>query len=482
MSNDQSPPIRKVSAYKAGKRLSTVRKLNIDFAGTALEEALMLQAQINSSELMDKIPNPPANESIAYSQPQNSSLSNNVTSSVNNNLQEKGELSLSVNNIIYTTDLIQDDQIDLNADDNSDQIDLNTNDQPDHTIKINQNTSEHTNKIFITRSVSNLVDKQLSHSNQVDKQPSRLSTKLEDTQANISSLAQNNLQDSQLSTKLFNNQLPGYKTPNILDDEIMPTLTPSEQVILRRLFRLSYGFNRTITDTVSYSKLSEKCHLGLSAVKDALKSLQMKNLIKAIGNNKHNPIGGNCYLLTLPFPSSLVEGKDKNKDSRLSAKPFTNLVDSQPSPYSTKLVNGSINHDDDLNNTNHHLSETMMIYQKITGNSWTKADSENYTKIKGIPVDKIEVAIRLANQRAINRPNSLAYFVKEILASIKPPQQNRTQRKKALEKIIDRISHSYIGSSRSISDFSYDVKEACIREDVPFDLDVFNDIMAKGKS
>ncbi|MBA3713318.1 MAG: hypothetical protein H0W76_12855 [Pyrinomonadaceae bacterium] len=39
MSNEQ-PPLREVIPFKSGKRPSTFRKLNIDFAGTAIEEAL----------------------------------------------------------------------------------------------------------------------------------------------------------------------------------------------------------------------------------------------------------------------------------------------------------------------------------------------------------------------------------------------------------------------------------------------------------
>lgn len=40
MSNDQSVPVRKVIPYKSGRRPDTTRRLNLDFAGTALEQAL----------------------------------------------------------------------------------------------------------------------------------------------------------------------------------------------------------------------------------------------------------------------------------------------------------------------------------------------------------------------------------------------------------------------------------------------------------
>lgn len=40
MSKEQSPPVREVVPFKSGKRQSTFRRINIDFAGTALEQAL----------------------------------------------------------------------------------------------------------------------------------------------------------------------------------------------------------------------------------------------------------------------------------------------------------------------------------------------------------------------------------------------------------------------------------------------------------
>jgi hypothetical protein len=50
----ESPPVREVVPFKPGKRQSTFRKLNLDFAGTALEEALARrQQQQDSGELSD---------------------------------------------------------------------------------------------------------------------------------------------------------------------------------------------------------------------------------------------------------------------------------------------------------------------------------------------------------------------------------------------------------------------------------------------
>jgi len=478
VSNDQSPT-RKITPYKAGKRVSTVRKLNVDFAGTALEEALMLQiqAQISSPESDNQLP---------------SSKSDTVS------VESSGEQE----NILITSNFISSTKEDMKDDQENDQVDLQADlsvkSKIDHVKKDSENTGKHTDNLVIAQLINNSADKQLSRSNLVDKQPSFLSTKLVNTQnKNIVSEKQEN-KDSRLSTKSVNNQLPGYRTPNILDDEIMPNLIPSEQVILRRLFRLSYGFNRTITDPVSYSKLAEKCHLGLSAVKDALKSLQMKNLIKIVGDNRHNPGGGNCYLITLPLFESVSEITNKSEDGYLSTRSLNNSVATKLSRYTTKPLNDYIKDDDDhddlkrqdhhqagnvqLTNLSEHQQQVMMMYEKTTENVWTKADSDAYMKIKNIPLEKIEIALRLASDRAKNRPNSFAFFIKEILSVSSPKKQSRSQQKKAMEAIMNNIRNSKVGSSNyTISDFAFDVKEACIREDIVFDNNIFDELIEKKK-
>jgi hypothetical protein len=47
----ESPPVREVVPFKPGKRQSTFRKLNLDFAGTALEEALVRRQQQEEGEV-----------------------------------------------------------------------------------------------------------------------------------------------------------------------------------------------------------------------------------------------------------------------------------------------------------------------------------------------------------------------------------------------------------------------------------------------
>jgi DNA-binding Lrp family transcriptional regulator len=312
----------------------------------------------------------------------------------------------------------------------------------------------------ITPSIKNPVFNELSSSNPVHKEPSPQRTQLP-----------NNHSQKPVSTLVSLTSVGGYKTPNFLDDEILPDLNPPEQIVLRRLYRLSYGFNRQITDSVGINKLSQKCNLGESTVKRAIKSLSDRGLIVVHLDNSNHPKGGNRYSVLTGF--------------------IMNPVHSEPSSQKTQFTMNSITHDDDplkrqdhhqstITNITEHQKQVMMIYQEVTGNLWSKADHTNYEKIKHISIEKIEVALRLANDRATNRPNSFAFFIKEILASLNPKTQSRTNRRKAMQKIVERVRNASVGSNISPSDFAYKVKEICLREDVTFDNDLLDELLSKG--
>lgn len=272
-----------------------------------------------------------------------------------------------------------------------------------------------------------------------------------------------------LQTPTIFHEARGYKSLNILDDEIMPTLAAYEQIVLRRLYRLSYGFNRQITDSVTISTLASRCNLSESTVKRSLKILIERKLVQ-VQINKTGEHFGNRYIVLAEFSQNPV------------------LI--EPRPNGTGLHQTSIIDDDDplkkhdhhqgqIASVTEHQKQVMMIYENITGNCWNKADSSNYQKIKNVSIDKIEVAIKLANDRATNRPNSFAFFIKEILSSLNPKTQSRTTRKKAIAKIVERVRNSCVGSNISPSEFTHRVKEACLREDIAFENDLFDEIVSK---
>jgi DNA-binding Lrp family transcriptional regulator len=72
-----------------------------------------------------------------------------------------------------------------------------------------------------------------------------------------------------------------YSTPNELDDRVMPTLKPSEQVVLRRLYRLTRGFHKS-TCKVSRDKLAKACNISDRTVTDCIAMLERRGFIKRL--------------------------------------------------------------------------------------------------------------------------------------------------------------------------------------------------------
>lgn len=253
-------------------------------------------------------------------------------------------------------------------------------------------------------------------------------------------------------------ELNGYKTPNIIDDEILPDLPIVEQIVFRRLYRLSFGFNRQITDPVGITKLAKKCNLSDPAVKKALKSLEQRGLIVIHVDSSHSPQGGNRY--------SVLTGV------------LQNPVTSEPSNNVTGLSHIPIkDHDHDLKKTSHHQRETMTLYQSITGNQWTKKDNESYQQISSVPVDHIATTMRQVLQRAPQKPATLAYFVKEILTPTPANPGSRAAKRAQMERIIREVrdAHRHI-NGYLISDWSADTKKACAEKGIAFDNDLFEEL------
>jgi hypothetical protein len=288
-----------------------------------------------------------------------------------------------------------------------------------------------------------------------------------------------------------------HVTLNILDDQIMPTLSTLEQVVLRRLYRLSFGFQRMTTDPVSLSTLARKCNIGLSTLKKILPSLEQRGLIERVGESKYHPRGGNRYrvlpnlnLATRELGSigARLSGghiKDDDDDDHLNDHHHhhhLNLATREPGSIGARFHHGHTKDDDDDQlKQNHHQNETMNIYQQVTGNVWTKADTETYSDIKHLPIESIEQGIRLAASRAKTPPNSLAYFKTEILRQANPSPQTRAQQKQALGEIIQRIRNAHAGAGNyTIADLAEDVKRACIKDSVAFDNDLFSEIVGLG--
>jgi hypothetical protein len=85
-----------------------------------------------------------------------------------------------------------------------------------------------------------------------------------------------------------------YSAPNELDDRVMPTLRPSEQVVLRRIYRLTRGFHKA-TCNVSVGKLARACNVSEKKAGEALNLLEDRGFIRRIDSSnkgKTNEVRG----------------------------------------------------------------------------------------------------------------------------------------------------------------------------------------------
>lgn len=77
------------------------------------------------------------------------------------------------------------------------------------------------------------------------------------------------------------------RVPNEMLYNILPTLKPSEAIVLLRLYALSHGFQKN-TCTVSLDKLASGCNLSRTQTRVCVRNLERKKLIKGQGTDNTN--------------------------------------------------------------------------------------------------------------------------------------------------------------------------------------------------
>ncbi|HWT03730.1 MAG TPA: replication protein [Pyrinomonadaceae bacterium] len=92
------------------------------------------------------------------------------------------------------------------------------------------------------------------------------------------------------------------RIPNEIFEDILPTLRTSEQSILLRLYRLTWGFQKD-TCHVSMGKLGKACNLSSRQVTTCVQVLEKRRLIRRIHvdlNNKNQHERGVTFQMLLP--------------------------------------------------------------------------------------------------------------------------------------------------------------------------------------
>src|SRR5215203_2588946 len=77
------------------------------------------------------------------------------------------------------------------------------------------------------------------------------------------------------------------RVPNEILYNILPTLKPSEAIVLLRLYALSHGFQKNMC-TVSLDKLASGCNLSRTQTRVCVRNLERKKLIKGQGTDNTN--------------------------------------------------------------------------------------------------------------------------------------------------------------------------------------------------
>jgi len=298
------------------------------------------------------------------------------------------------------------------------------------------------------------------------------------------------------------------RVPNTINFSVFPTLDPFAKAVYYQLFLLSHGFRRD-TCLISLSKLARVVMMSQRKVQDTIAYLEKRGLIEKLESKLGGESRGNLYRVPLPVVCMAPEAtlaQSATLAGGATHAPHTTLV--PHAGVAPRADNKEKPDDVDLKENHHqraqkfptnsdpvenhsraaaprekaesvagHLALVRAAYKKATGNRWNKSDTEAYAEngLQGIPAEKIISVLEMVSQRTPAKVNSLAYFVREILALQMP--RNRAWQKKRLRDIVQRIRDNSVGRANySISDFIEHVKCACARDSVPFDNDIFNEL------
>ena len=334
-------------------------------------------------------------------------------------------------------------------------------------------------------------------------------SQLKKSQLNLSQLELSQLTESQLSmSQLDENVALNWRTiehtriPQVVFDEILPTLPVAAQGIYLQLLRLTLGFHRPVCH-ISLEALKSRCNQSLASVKRHLELLIRRGLVRKVGVRFGGSDRGSYLMPVIPGVFNEAETSQLNM-SQLNVSQLTEsqlsmsqLTESQVNSSQLNMSQLNMSHkkydDDDFEIKSHHQTEkaddddsphlrkVKEIYARLTGNAWTASDTRAYREhgIQQYGLEHVEAIMEAVAERAPERINSFNYFVREIVTAARP--ESRGARRRRLEQIVRRIQQLHVGAPHyGIADLAEDVKRACAREGIPFDPDLFNEIIGLG--
>lgn len=310
---------------------------------------------------------------------------------------------------------------------------------------------------------------------------SQLSSSLEEPiYAPIELLSQSNYEDAPKkaashSISLNWRTIEHTRIPQVVFDEILPSLPPMAQLPYLQLLRLTLGFQRPSCH-ISLEVWASRCNQSLASIKRQAQVLQQKGLLKK-DNVIYGGVGrGSYFRPVIPgiFNDDQATIKENSSsqltESRLSS---TRLKQSQP-----ELSYMKRDHEDHEKRNDHHESRVMMVYQQMTRNRITAQDRNEYQKIAHLDEETIIGQMQQIYERSAKPIGSFAYFARAIEKATNDYQRTRAAQKRNLERIIERVRQNKTGTTRaSIGELIDEIKRACIRDNVIYNNDLVNEIL-----
>ncbi len=114
-----------------------------------------------------------------------------------------------------------------------------------------------------------------------------------------------------------------------------------------------------------------------------------------------------------------------------------------------------------------------VVYEQLTGNIWTKKDTESYLSLpSNLSSKDVERYVRVIHERTKRPVSSFAYFAKAIGKEQQTPKTRKATLNK-LQKVVEAVRTAHTGKSDySLADLREDVKTAAAQEGIAYTPDM----------
>ncbi|HMW00895.1 MAG TPA: hypothetical protein PL157_17555 [Acidobacteriota bacterium] len=118
-------------------------------------------------------------------------------------------------------------------------------------------------------------------------------------------------------------------------------------------------------------------------------------------------------------------------------------------------------------------------FQTLTGKPWLPSDEQALDLIEHLGEDAIVEMMTRIRQRSPEPIGSFAYFAKAIIRELQFPEPlTNLALKHRIAAIVAELRELRIGESYPPSELVHDLKNRCLQEDLPWNDDLVNAVLA----